>query len=46
VDTVYKVNVHAIVDVVGQTVESKELHEKLLLKSGDELAIFTEDTDR
>ena len=42
-DTVYKVNVHAVVDVANQSVESKELHEKLLLKYDGELTIYTEE---
>ncbi len=36
-------NVHSVVDVANQTVESKELHEKLFLKSEGELAVYTEE---
>ena len=43
VDAVYKVNVHAVVEVANQTVESKELHEKLVLKADDDLAVYTEE---
>jgi hypothetical protein len=44
VDTVYKVNVYAVVEAAGQTSESKELHEKLFLKNDDELAVYVEET--
>ena len=43
VGAAYKVNVYAVVDVAGQSVESKELHEKLFLKSEDELAVYVEE---
>lgn len=42
VGQVYKVNVHAVVLVPGSNVmiESKELHQKLEVKSDSELAVF------
>jgi hypothetical protein len=40
---VYKVNVYAIVEVAGQVVESKELHEKVLVKGPNELVVYVEE---
>ena len=44
-DTVYKVNVYAVVepgDSEGQAIESKELHEKLIVRGG-KLEVYKED---
>lgn len=43
VGAVYKVNVYAIVEMNNQTFESKELHEKIQVKSINELTIYTEE---
>lgn len=44
VGAVYKVNIYAVVDVAGQPVESKELHEKIQVKDQDEITIYVEET--
>ena len=43
VGAVYKVNVYAVVDTHNQSMDSKELHEKFLLKSDDELVVYVEE---
>ena len=40
---VYKVNVYAIVEAANQIVESKELHEKILVKGHNELVVYIEE---
>lgn len=42
-NTVYKVNIYAVVEVAQQTVESKELHEKVLVKENDEIVIANDE---
>jgi hypothetical protein len=43
VGAVYKVNVFSVVDSNNMTMDSKELHEKFLLKSEDELVVYVEE---
>ena len=46
-DTVYKVNVYAVVqpgDSEGQAIESKELHEKFIVRDG-KLEVYKEDAN-
>ena len=43
VGAVYKVNVYAIVETTNQIVESKELHEKILVKGPNELVVYIEE---
>eukprot|EP00092_Neocalanus_flemingeri_P032028 GFUD01034810.1.p1 GENE.GFUD01034810.1~~GFUD01034810.1.p1 ORF type:complete len:905 (+),score=215.05 GFUD01034810.1:108-2822(+) len=45
-DVLYKINIYAVVnDSNKEQIESKELHEKVILQSG-RLTVYTEETDR
>ena len=41
---VYKVTVYAVVETAGQIVESKELHEKILVKGQNEFVVYVEES--
>ena len=46
VEAAYKVNVFAIAESEGHSSESKELHEKFVVKSSTEIALFNEEQDQ
>lgn len=46
VGTAYKVNVYAVAESAGLTAESKELHEKFVIKSLTDIALFTEEDQK
>ena len=46
VEAAYKVNVYAIAESEGHSSESKELHEKFVVKSSTEIALYNEEQDQ
>ena len=46
VEAAYKVNIFAIAESEGHSSESKELHEKFVVKSSTEIALFNEEQDQ
>ena len=46
VEAAYKVNVYAIAESGGHSSESKELHEKFVVKSSTEIALYNEEQDQ
>ena len=46
VEAAYKVNVYAIAESEGYSSESKELHEKFIVNSSTEIALYNEEQDQ
>ena len=46
VEAAYKVNVYAIAESEGHSSESKELHEKFVVKNSTEIALYNEEQDQ